>query len=184
MNSGTKTPVEAGDTEEPDTSTRQRLVYDELYALAQRQMSKQHRSHTLQSTALAHEAYIRLAKYSDAFWDDRARFGAVAAVCLRRILLDHARRKLSDKRGGGIGRVTLSEATPEQGSSTEVDIIALDDALKDLKERNAQQARILELRYFGGLTIKESAKVMEIPERVVKEHTRFALAWLRIQLGN
>jgi len=176
---GSWTANQRGANESDPASDR---VYRELYALAEVQMRRERRSHTLQPTALVHEAYLRMLHYGDSVWADRARFGAIAATCIRRILLQHARRRNTEKGGGTYNHVTLAEAQHAQVADVDVDILALHEVLEELEKRDKGQARIIELRYFGGLTIDESARVLDMPARTLREQSRFALAWLRMRL--
>jgi RNA polymerase sigma factor (TIGR02999 family) len=153
------------------------LVYDRLQQLARRHLRKERSSHTLQSTALVHEAYLRLADQDAAAWQTRTHFFAVAANLMREILVDHARRHKSAKRGGGAFRVTLDERL-ELLPQADLDLLALDDALVALAEVDPAKARLVELRFFGGLTIEESADVLQMSVATVKRHWSLARAWL------
>lgn len=154
------------------------LVYGELRKLAQGYMQNERSDHTLQATALVHEAYIRLVNWETVSWQNRAHFFAVAAQVMRRILVDHAREKNSQKRGPG-HKLSLDDAisTPNH-SSREVDLIGLDDALQKLAAFDPPQAKIVELRFFGGLTIEETAHTMDISPATVKREWSIAKAWL------
>jgi RNA polymerase sigma factor (TIGR02999 family) len=168
---------------EPDALERLApLVYDDLRRLASRYMRREPADHPLQPTALVHEAYLRLIDQHRVKWRNRAHFYGVAASLMRRILVDHVRARRADKRGGGWERVTLEEldaaATPRN-----VDVVALHEALERLAAFDPQQERIVELRYFGGLTIDETAEVIGVsPATVVREWT-IAKAWLRADLS-
>jgi RNA polymerase sigma factor (TIGR02999 family) len=153
------------------------LVYDELHALAARQLRRERPTHTLQSTALVHEAYLRLIDQRRVQWNDREHFFAVASQMIRRILVSHARGRHAVKRGGVHTTLVLDEsiATPEQ---REIDIEALDDALERLAQLDPQQARIVELRFFGGLSIESTAGFLRISPATVKRHWNVAKAWL------
>jgi RNA polymerase sigma-70 factor, ECF subfamily len=154
------------------------LVYDELRALAQSYLSQERSDHTLQATALVHEAYLRLVKQSDVEWKGRAHFFAVAAQAIRRILVDYARGHDRAKRGGQSQRVLLEEDSallPER----DLDLVALDESLVKLAELNARQAQIVELRFFGGLTLKEIADYLGVSSRTVDGDWSMARAWLR-----
>ena len=158
------------------------LVYDDLRRLAARYMQREPVDHTLQPTALVHEAYLRLIDQRQVQWRNRAHFFAMAAGMMRRVLVDHARGRLAEKRGGGWDRVTLVEdqLAAAQGG---VDVLALHESLERLAAFDPQQERIVELRYFGGLTIEETAEVVGIsPATVVREWT-IAKAWLRADLS-
>ena len=154
------------------------LVYDELRAIAQSYLASERRGHTLQATALVHEAYLKLVDQSRVQWRGRSHFFAVAAQAVRRILVDHARSKGAAKRGGDRRQVELAEAVEPEGKST-VDLVALDDALHRLRHLNERQARIVELRFFAGLTIDEIAEVLSASPRTVDSDWRMARAWLR-----
>lgn len=158
------------------------LLYDELYALASRYMRSERAGHTLQPTALVNEVYLRLGHRSDIAWQSRSHFLAVAACCIRRILLEHARKRRAVKRGGDPGRVALCDdlLTTEPGSG--LDLIALDEALDELARRDRRQAGIVELRFFGGLSIEETAEVLRTTAAQVKYEWRFAKLWLRERL--
>ena len=159
------------------------LVYGELRRLAAQRLRRERPDHTLQPTALVHEAYIRLVDQRRVRWQNRAHFYGVAAHVMRRILVDRARARKADKRGAGWERVTLvSDRTPT--ASPDVDVLALDDALKRLAALDPQQERIVELRYFGGLTLDETAEVMGISTATVKREWAIARAWLRAELSN
>jgi RNA polymerase sigma factor (TIGR02999 family) len=158
------------------------LVYGELRQLASRYLRREPDAHTLQPTALVHEAFVRLVDQRRVRWKNRAHFYGVAAQVMRRILVDHARARKAGKRGKGWDRVPLVEdAAASPGA--DVDVLALDDALTRLGAFDPQQARIVELRYFGGLTIDETALAIGIsPATVVREWT-IAKAWLRNELA-
>jgi len=153
------------------------LVYAELRSLAARSLRRERPDHTLQATALANEAYLRLVKQTKVEWKDRAHFFAIAAQAIRRILVDHARKRGCEKRGGGLERVMLH---PDISASVEPsdDIVALDEALKKLALKDARKAKVVELRFFGGLTVEESAEVLGIGARSVERDWRYARAWL------
>jgi RNA polymerase sigma factor (TIGR02999 family) len=153
------------------------LVYSELRRLAGRYLRKERPDHTLQSTALVHEAFIRLVDQRDVKWQNRAHFFGVAAQMIRRILVDHARGRHASKRGSGAPKLSLDEAlaTPER---KDLDLIALDDALNSLAKIDPQQARIVELRFFTGLTVEETAEVLGISPATVKRDWVTAKAWL------
>ena len=154
------------------------LVYDELHALAERYMRRERPGHTLQPTALTHEAYFRLIDQSRVDWKSRAHFFGVAAEMIRRILVDHARKRAAAKRGGGAGKVEASEAAdPSQESP--VDLLALDEALQELRQLNERQSEVVDLRFFGGLSVEETAHVLGVSPRTVKGDWHVARAWLR-----
>lgn len=157
------------------------LVYDELRALAQSFLMRERAGHTLEATALVNEAYLRLVDQNNADWQDRTHFFCMAAEMIRRILVDHARARATAKRGGGRQRLTLSEGVelvPDEDEDG-IDILALEEAMNKLTEHNERQARVVELRFFGGLTVEETASVLNVSERTVKADWRFARAWLR-----
>lgn len=153
------------------------LVYAELRKLAQAYLQEERADHTLQATALVHEAYIRLVDWQNVSWQNRAHFFALAAQVMRRILVDHAREKGAQKRGGGMTKLSLAEAA-SFAQQKEVDLVVLDDALEELTEFDAVQSRIVELRFFGGLTIEETAEAMKISPATVKREWTLAKAWL------
>src|SRR5215469_2356304 len=136
------------------------LVYDELRRLASGYLKREYGERTLQTTALVHEAYLRLVDRSCADWKDRAHFFGVAAHLMRQILVDHARRRLADKRGGGALRISLDDRIGKRDSA-DADLLALDEALERLSSMDAQQARVVELRYFSGLNVEETAEVLQ-----------------------
>ncbi|MCW5756509.1 MAG: sigma-70 family RNA polymerase sigma factor [Phycisphaeraceae bacterium] len=157
-------------------------IYEDVRRLAVGQLKGERRDHTLQPTALVHEAYLKLIEQRSTDWNDRAHFFAVASRIIRRILVDHAREKNALKRGGGGQRVSLEgvdAATPQ----ADVDLVALDDALKELAELSERQARIVELRYFGGLTVPEVAAALGLGARTVDREWQAARAWLFCRLG-
>jgi RNA polymerase sigma factor (TIGR02999 family) len=157
------------------------LVYDELRRLASSYMRRQAAAHTLQSTALVHEAFIRLVGQSNTRWESRAHFFAVAATAMRQILANHARGKRAEKRGGKRMRVTLSEAI-DPAAGPDVDLLALHDALEKLAALDEQQSRVVELRFFTGMTGEEVAHVLGISQATVKREWRAARAWLNAEL--
>ena len=158
------------------------LVYGELRRLAGLYMRGERPGHTLQATALVHEAYLRLVGYEDVDWQNRAHFFGVAANLMRRILVDHARAKQAKKRGGGDQKVSLDQAVLVRPEAPE-QFLALDEALERLAKRDPRQARIVELRYFGGLSEEETAEVLQISVRTVKRDWSVARAWLYQQLN-
>ena len=159
------------------------LVYEQLHAAARRYMAGERRGHTLQTTALIHETYLRLVDVRQVKWQNRAHFYGIAAQVMRRILVDRARKRAADKRGAGWQRVTLvGDKTPN--GSRDVDVLALDDALRRLAVLDPQQERIVELRYFGGLTLDETAEVTGISTATVKREWAIARAWLRAELSD
>ncbi len=156
------------------------LVYEELRAMAGRQLAGQRRDHTLQATALINEAYLRLAEQDYHGWEDDRQFLLVAATVMRRVLVDYARRKSADKRPPEHGRVEIDKAEPGDGFGA--DLLAMDQVLQQLAEVDERQARIVELRYFAGLSIPETAEALQISESSVTREWRMARAWLRRRL--
>ena len=157
------------------------LIYEELRRLAHRQMSAERPDHTLQTTALVNEAYLRLADQIHPRWQNRAHFFAVAARAMRRILVSYARSQRSEKRGGGAVKMELEEAafvSPEQSK----EIIDLHEALERLATLNSRKAQVVELKYFGGLNYDEMAEVLKISPVTVRRDWRFAKAWLHNEL--
>lgn len=154
------------------------LVYAPLRDIAQRHLQRERDGHTLQPTALVNELYLRLVDQRQVEWNDRMHFFAVAAQVMRRILVDHARRRKSDKRGGGITPLTLGAAL-DVASGENLDVVALDTALEQLALIFPQQAKIVELRFYGGLTIEETAVAMRISPATVSREWTMARAWLR-----
>lgn len=153
------------------------LVYDELRRIARRYLAGQSQGHTLQSAALVHEAYLRLVGHTTVHWDDRAHFYAVAAQLMRRILVDHARKRRAAKRGQD--RVTLTfDERLMPAKQRELDLIALDDALNALSRMNVHQSRVVEMRFFTGLSIEETARALGISPATVKRDWSVARAWL------
>ena len=157
------------------------LVYKELRRLAGRFLRNQAPGHTLQPTALVHEAYLRLVDRSESDWNGRPHFYNLAATIMRQILVDHARAKVAAKRGGGRIRVEFNDALNYSGEKA-ADVVALDDALRALAAFDERKARTIELRYFGGLGAEETAEVMGISVATVGRETRYAEAWLRRKL--
>jgi len=158
------------------------LVHDELRRLARRHMAGERAGHTLQATALVNEAYLRLIEVNQVRWQNRAHFFAVSAQVMRRILVDHARRR-NVKRGRGLRRVSLEEATMI-GGERPTDLAALDDALSLLAERDPRKAQVVELRFFGGLSVEESAEVLGVSPVTVMRDWRTAKAWLYRELSS
>ncbi|MHC4991873.1 MAG: ECF-type sigma factor [Planctomycetota bacterium] len=158
-------------------------VYGELRKLAAHYLHHERRGHTLQPTALVHEAYLRLIDQSAVDWQGRAHFFAVAAQMLRRVLVDHARARGAEKRGGGRRRVELHDVWPDGRERPGLDLLDLDDALVELGQLHDRQRQVVELRFFGGLTIAETANVLGIAEPTVKKDWRTARAWLSWRLS-
>ncbi len=159
------------------------LVYDELRRRAAHYMRGQKAGHTLQTTALVNEAYLRLVDSSRVRWKDRAHFFAIAAQLMRRILVDSARKRKSLKRGGEIQKVELEDDAVADLTENKIDLMLLDEALKELFDLSARQSKVVELKYFGGLTEKEIAEALEISTRTVKRDWSVARAWLFRKLG-
>ena|ERR1700674_5823976 len=153
------------------------LIYDELRHLAHNFLYRERPGHTLQTTALVHEAYLKLIDQRDARWQNRAHFFAIAAQAMRRILIDSARKHVAEKRGGGGEKLSLAEVAAIS-LEPDVNLLALDEALNALAEIDPQQSRIIELRYFGGLTIEEAAEVMKLSPATIKREWTMARAWL------
>jgi RNA polymerase sigma factor (TIGR02999 family) len=158
------------------------LVYDELRRLAESYLRRERGDHTLQATALVHEAYLRLVDQNRVKWQNRAHFFGIAAQAMRRVLVDHARAHRASKRGGSYTHVTLHEAAEVAAEQT-LDLIALDTALERLSAVDPQQSKIAELRYFGGLTIEETAEVLGVSPATIKREWTIAKAWLRREIG-
>jgi RNA polymerase sigma factor (TIGR02999 family) len=158
------------------------LVYEELRRLARRHMRGERANHALQATALVHEAYLRLIDSSQVKWQDRTHFFSVASQLMRRILVDFARSRKNLKRGGDAIQVSLSEALeiPQQRGA---DLVALDDALNVLAQLDPRQSRMVELRFFGGLSVEETAEALKVSPETVKRDWRLAKVWLLRELG-
>ncbi len=158
------------------------LVYDELRRQARRYLRREQVGHTLQTTALIHEAYLRLIDQNNVQWQNRAHFFGISAQLMRRILVDHARGKHREKRGGSAVRVSLVDATAVS-KGQDLNVVALDEALERLSQIDEQQAKIVELRFFSGLTVEETAEVLGISTATVKRDWRMAKAWLHRELS-
>jgi RNA polymerase sigma factor (TIGR02999 family) len=160
------------------------LVYAELRRLAASYLRRERPDHTLQPTALVHEAYLRLVDQTQARWQNRAHFLGVAAQMMRRILVDHARGHRAEKRGGDFQILSLDENIDVSGERA-ADLVALDEALKRLAELDPQKSRVVELRFFGGLSVEETAEVLGVSAPTVKRQWRMAKAWLygQVQKG-
>jgi RNA polymerase sigma-70 factor, ECF subfamily len=159
------------------------LVHHELHRLATRFMAGERAGHLLQPTALVNEAYLRLVDWQDVRWQNRAHFFAAAAQIMRRVLVDVARTRDRAKRGGGLLHVSLSEAAAIEGTPQGVDLVALDDALNTLAALNARQSRVIELRFFGGLSLDETAHVLDVSVGTVRRDWSLAQAWLFRELS-
>jgi RNA polymerase sigma factor (TIGR02999 family) len=168
-----------------DQSALERLtpiVFDELHRLARRYMKRERPGHSLQTTALVNEAYMRLVDYERMQWQNRAHFFAVSAQLMRRILVDYARRH-NLKRGGGLPHISLEEAAiavagDEMGSDEEMDLVALDDAMNEMARIDPRKVQVVEMRFFGGLSVEETAEVLKISTVTVKRDWRAARLWL------
>jgi len=158
------------------------LLYGEFRRLAAHYLKSERHEHSLQPTALVHEAFLRLVNQRDVDWKGRSHFFAVGAQAMRRILVDHARRKKREKHGGNRHRIALNDQLTISKRYDE-DLIAVDDALKDLSEIDPRQAKIVELRFFGGLTVAEVAEVLGVSKRTVESEWTIVRAWLRRQLS-
>jgi RNA polymerase sigma factor (TIGR02999 family) len=156
------------------------LVYDELRRIAARQLRGERSNHTLQPTELVHEAFLRLVR-QHVSWQNRAHFFGVASEIMRRLLVDHARKKQAEKRGAGAETIVLDERVEWPGGR-DLDLVALDDCLNALGELDPQQAKVVELRFFGGLSIEEAAAVLGVSDSTVKREWRVARAWLLREL--
>jgi RNA polymerase sigma factor (TIGR02999 family) len=156
-------------------------LYEELRAVARRDLAGERAGHTLQPTALVNEAWLRLFTGKDEGFENRAHFFAAAATAIRRVLADHARRRGAEKRGGARARVSLEDADVG-GPVRSEDVLALDEALEQLASFAPLPARIVEMRFFGGMTTPELARALELSESTVERHWRFARAWLRSEL--
>lgn len=159
------------------------IVYEELRRQAHRYLRKERPNHTLQTTALVHEAYLRLIRQKSADWQNRAHFFAISATMMRRILVNYAKNRHRLKRGGKREDLPFEEAFHVASKECDVDLLALDEALNELARLDGQQARIVELKYFSGLTIKETAEVLEISPATVKRDWKMARTWLRAELN-
>jgi RNA polymerase sigma factor (TIGR02999 family) len=179
----TQVLADLGGTDQAGMAALLPMVYDELRSLADAYLKQERPDHTLQPTALVHEAYLRLAKAKGSHWENRVHFYRVAAKTMRRILINHARGHGAEKRGGGRKPISLNEsqaASPGQA----IDLLALDDALTRLSSMDTTAARIVELRFFGGCTISETAEALDISPATVERDWRTARAWLHAELGS
>lgn len=157
------------------------IVYDDLHALAEKYLRAEPAGHTLQPTALVHEAYMKLVDQTRVDWQGRTHFFAVGAQAMRRILVDHARRRRAIKRGGDRQRITVDEQLLAAGRRDE-DLLALDEALKKLADLDTQQAKMVELRFFGGLNVAETATALGISKRTAEREWTMVRSWLRREL--
>ncbi len=158
------------------------LVYDELHKQAARFLGHERRDHTLQATALIHETYLKLTGQKEVDWESRTHFFAISAKLMRRILVDHARTRNRQKRGGDAVRISLAEAGTVAVEQKGVDLMALDEALQRLEERDSQQARVVELRYFAGLSLEDTAAALNVSRTTVATEWSMAKAWLHREL--
>jgi len=158
------------------------VLYDELKAIANQHMRNERTSHTLQATALVHEAYMKLVDQSRAQWQGKNHFCAVASQMMRRILVDHARAKSAAKRGQGAQKLTLDEGLVAGRTSSEVDLVELDELLNELASLNPRHAKIVEMRYFAGMTVEETASALDVSESTIKGDWRLAKTWLASRL--
>jgi RNA polymerase sigma factor (TIGR02999 family) len=158
------------------------LVYDHLHRLARHYMAGEAPGRTLEATALVNEAYLRLVDLKQMRWQNRAHFFAMAARLMRRILVDFARSRDYQKRGGGMQRITFAESLPVSDESA-IDLVALDDALHALAAVDERKSRVVELRFFGGLSVEETADVLKVSSETVKRDWKFSKNWLLRELG-
>jgi RNA polymerase sigma factor (TIGR02999 family) len=185
MHSREETTQALAELSRGDTSAAGKLlpaIYEELHILAKRFLRRERSDHTLNTTALVHEAYLRLVDQRDTQWQDRAHFHALASAAIRRVLMDHARRRRSIKRGGEWHKVTLDDNVAlSRGPS--VDLLGLDEAMARLAQLDERQSRVVELRFFGGLSVDETAHVLGVSPRTVDADWHMARAWLRRELS-
>jgi RNA polymerase sigma factor (TIGR02999 family) len=160
------------------------LVYNDLRRLAAHCLKDERAGHTLHPTALVHEAYLRLVDQTRAGWQNRAQFMGVAAQIMRRILVDYARQRAAAKRGGGVQAIELDSVDSAGGIAISEELLAVDEAVSRLAELDPQQARIVEMRYFGGLTVEETADALGVAPRTVKRDWAMAKAWLRVEFSS
>jgi RNA polymerase sigma-70 factor (ECF subfamily) len=169
----------SGDEEALDRLTP--LVYDQLHRLAHQYLRRERRGHTLQTSALVNEAYLRLVDHRSVDWQSRAHFFAVSATVMRRILVDYARQRTSEKRGGAFQQITLDDnLTVTRKRAAE--LVALDEAIETLNTLHPRRSKVVELRYFGGLNNKEASAVLNVSETTIERDWRFAKAWLYREL--
>ena len=157
------------------------LVYDQLHRMAHQYIKRERRGHTLQTSALVNEAYLRLVDYKRVDWQNRAHFFAISAVVMRRVLVDYARQRASDKRGGESHQINLSD-TLAFTSERAAELVALDEAMKGLNQLYPRRSKVVELRYFGGLNNEEAAAVLRVSAATIERDWRFAKAWLYREL--
>jgi RNA polymerase sigma factor (TIGR02999 family) len=185
---GTRSPKEItqllvawGDGDEAALEQLTPLVYQQLHRLAHHYLSHERPGHTLQTSALVNEAYLRLIDWKNVQWQNRAHFFGVSAQLMRRILVDFARSRRYEKRGGGNAPLALDEVVLISGEKG-ADLVALDEALVSLAKLDARQSRVVELRFFGGLTVEETAEVLKVSEATVRRDWSIARAWLRREM--
>jgi RNA polymerase sigma factor (TIGR02999 family) len=159
------------------------MVYDELRRIAADYLRQDRPDHTLQPTALVHEAFLKIARQSKADWHDASHFRAVAAMAMRQILVDHARARHTDKRGGDRLRVTLDHSAAAADDGLDFDVLALDDAMQELERIDERRAKVVEMHFFGGLTFRDAADVLDISPKTAEADWYFARAWLRKRLA-
>lgn len=171
---------------EGELSTTQliQIIYEDLRKHAERHLSNESKGHTLQATALVHEAFLRIIgpEDSDKVWSGKAEFYGAAAQAMRRVLIDHARKKNAKRRGGGRIRITLQEAV-ESSESMPAELINLDDAIRRLEDHDAKKAELVRLRFYAGLTVRQAAEVLDLPSSTVSDQWTIARAWLYRELG-
>src|SRR5215216_4090082 len=172
----------SGNRHADSTDALLKLVYTELHRQAHRYLQKERRGHTLQTTALVHEAYLRLVEQKSVAWESRSHFYAIAATMMRRILIDYAKTKHRVRRGGEHEDLPLENALTISVSETDFDLLALDEALNRLAEKEAHLAKLVELRFFSGLDVVETARVLGVSESTVKRDWAMAKAWLHREL--
>jgi len=177
-----KAPPGAADDPSSTTSALFTLLYQELHALAQGYLRRERPWHTLQATAIVHEAFVQLSRGGERPWRERDHFLATAARAIRRVLVNHAEAHKAKKRGGGGPRISLDEAGDVASEGTTVDVLALEEALARLERLDARQCRIVELRFFGGLSIDEIARLLDVSPRTVDGDWAMARAWLQGEL--
>ncbi len=177
--------ISDGDAQAPDAHELLPLVYDQLRRLAASYLQRERPDHTLQPTALVHEAFLKMVDQDRVSWNGSTHFFAVSAQAMRRLLVDHARHRARDKRGGDLQRVTLHEAVKAVGPGplSPEDMIALDEALTELAKLDARQAKVVELRFFAGMTVDEVAAAAGVSKRTAEGDLTHAMAWLRRRLG-
>ena len=158
-------------------------IYDELRKLASSYLRKERSNHTLQPTALVHEAYMKLIDQNRVKWQNRAHFFGIAAQVMRRILMDHARKHQADKRGGEFEKLPIEEEILIVSQDKSAELIALDEALEELAKIDPDKARIVELRYFGGLSVEETAEALDVSPQTVLRDWKLARAWLAVEIG-